>query len=162
MVKFCNFNNIIPGLIFCFTLGALVNFLKDKIILQGRIVILLFAICAITAYLNNKVFLVVFCLTFTYALFWFAYQPYFQEYCITRHGDFSYGIYIYSMPIQQTLMHYFHFKQPWQLTISAFLLSLTIAIFSWRLIERPALRKKRRVHDFLLQLKRKPWLKNSP
>ncbi|AHL76062.1 acetyltransferase [Stutzerimonas stutzeri] len=61
-----------------------------------------------------------------------------------RYGDFSYGIYIYSFPFQQLLMHWL---SP-QLSLPAFMaLSLTgsvmLAILSWHLIESPALRLKR-------------------
>lgn len=61
-----------------------------------------------------------------------------------RHGDFSYGIYIFSFPIQQLLMHWFG---P-QLSLGAFMAislsaSIAIAALSWHFIESPALQLKR-------------------
>jgi peptidoglycan/LPS O-acetylase OafA/YrhL len=61
-----------------------------------------------------------------------------------RYGDFSYGIYIFSFPVQQLLMHWFY---P-QLSLAAFMAlslatSIAIAALSWHLIESPALRLKR-------------------
>lgn len=61
-----------------------------------------------------------------------------------KHGDFSYGIYIFSFPVQQLLMHWF---SP-QLSLGAFMVislsaSIAIAALSWHLIEAPALRLKR-------------------
>ncbi|HCJ30367.1 MAG TPA: acyltransferase [Pseudomonas sp.] len=61
-----------------------------------------------------------------------------------RYGDFSYGIYIFSFPIQQLLMHWF---SP-QLPLGAFMAislagSIAIAALSWHWIESPALRLKR-------------------
>lgn len=53
-------------------------------------------------------------------------------------GDTSYGIYIYSFPIQQTLMYFFKLD-----TALLFMLSLPLSILlgyvSWHLIEKKAL-----------------------
>ncbi|WP_019340684.1 acyltransferase family protein [Stutzerimonas stutzeri] len=61
-----------------------------------------------------------------------------------RYGDFSYGIYIFSFPVQQLLMHWLDPK----LSLPAFMAislaaSIGIAALSWHLIEAPALRLKR-------------------
>ncbi|MFC3607433.1 acyltransferase family protein [Stutzerimonas tarimensis] len=60
-----------------------------------------------------------------------------------KYGDFSYGVYIFSFPAQQLII----FWQP-QLALSTFMVlslvvSLTLAWFSWHLIEAPALALKR-------------------
>lgn len=62
-----------------------------------------------------------------------------------KYGDFSYGIYIFSFPLQQLLMHWLG---PQQLSLPTFMLlslglSIAIAALSWHLIEAPALRLKR-------------------
>lgn len=61
-----------------------------------------------------------------------------------KAGDFSYGLYIFSFPIQQLLMHW----TGGQLGLIAFMAlgftaSLALAVLSWHLIELPALRLKR-------------------
>ncbi|MHB0849822.1 acyltransferase family protein [Stutzerimonas nitrititolerans] len=61
-----------------------------------------------------------------------------------KYGDFSYGIYIFSFPIQQLLMHWLG---P-QLSLGAFMAislsaSIAIAALSWHFIESPALQLKR-------------------
>lgn len=61
-----------------------------------------------------------------------------------RYGDFSYGIYIFSFPLQQLLMLWFG---P-QLSLPVFVLislmiSIAVAALSWHLVESPALRLKR-------------------
>jgi peptidoglycan/LPS O-acetylase OafA/YrhL len=60
-------------------------------------------------------------------------------------GDYSYGIYLYGYPMQQTLIHVF--PGVWN-TAGLFLASGTVvmafAIFSWHTIERPVLRLRRR------------------
>lgn len=54
-------------------------------------------------------------------------------------GDMSYGIYIYSFPIQQILMYFFNFNI-FQLMTSSLLLSMVFGYFSWHLVEKRALR----------------------
>jgi peptidoglycan/LPS O-acetylase OafA/YrhL len=65
---------------------------------------------------------------------------------ITKHGDYSYGIYIYAFPIQQTIVHYYP-----QIGLGFYLLSCTIftllfGALSWHLIEKPSLNFKPRRH----------------
>lgn len=62
---------------------------------------------------------------------------------LKKIGDFSYGLYIYSFPIQQYLEHIFKDKLSF---ISFFCLStfcaLFVSIVSWFLIEKPSLTLK--------------------
>lgn len=62
-----------------------------------------------------------------------------------RHGDFSYGMYLYAFPVQQTLIWFGGAAWPHALYIVAcFLTCLLCAVASWRWIEHPALRLKPR------------------
>jgi peptidoglycan/LPS O-acetylase OafA/YrhL len=64
-----------------------------------------------------------------------------------RYGDFSYGLYIYAFPIQQTLV-YLLGKQnisPVQLFFAAQVLALGCAFLSWHFVEKPALQLKHRL-----------------
>jgi len=60
-------------------------------------------------------------------------------------GDMSYGIYIYSFPIQQTLMYYFEFNT-YQLMASSLVGSIFCGYFSWHLIEKRALKYKNKIN----------------
>lgn len=58
-------------------------------------------------------------------------------------GDYSYGIYIYHYPIQQTCLHLsIATTSAWLFSITTFILALMVAILSWRFVENPALRQK--------------------
>jgi peptidoglycan/LPS O-acetylase OafA/YrhL len=61
-----------------------------------------------------------------------------------RHGDFSYGTYLYAFPIQQTCVHFLPWLGPASLFFVALPLTLVAAALSWHLVEKPALRLKKR------------------
>lgn len=69
-------------------------------------------------------------------------------YCIPWHGfnrfgDYSYGIYLWGFPMQQVIAHHFPTLSPIRNALLAFPLALLLAIFSWTMIESPALRLKK-------------------
>jgi peptidoglycan/LPS O-acetylase OafA/YrhL len=57
-------------------------------------------------------------------------------------GDMSYGIYIYSFPIEQTFMYYFKFNI-YELMISSLVVSIIFGYLSWHFIEKKALKYKK-------------------
>jgi len=60
-------------------------------------------------------------------------------------GDYSYGIYLFNFPIQQTVVHFFpDVKEWWLLLLISLPLTILFAAASWRLVEKPALQLKRR------------------
>ncbi len=63
-------------------------------------------------------------------------------------GDYSYGIYLYAMPVQQSFAYAFPQLRQWYWNI-LFALPVTIALamFSWSRIEKPALRLRKRLSD---------------
>ncbi|HEY3347065.1 MAG TPA: acyltransferase, partial [Nitrospirota bacterium] len=78
----------------------------------------------------------------TYSVLYFAYSK-IPLNNFGRYGDFSYGMYIFAFPVQQTILYYW----PNRLTNSsffaiAFSMTLVIALLSWHLIEKPSLKMK--------------------
>jgi peptidoglycan/LPS O-acetylase OafA/YrhL len=62
-----------------------------------------------------------------------------------RGTDYSYGVYIYAFPIQQTVALFMPRPMDWKLNLAVALpITLACAAASWHLIERPALALKRR------------------
>jgi peptidoglycan/LPS O-acetylase OafA/YrhL len=60
-----------------------------------------------------------------------------------KYGDFSYGVYLYAFPVQQTLS-YFGITTWWLHLLISAVVTLLLAVLSWKFIEFPALRMKRR------------------
>ena len=81
-----------------------------------------------------------FVLTLSYGTFLLAYLPdgWVREY--NRLGDYSYGVYIYAWPVQQTVVHYFGPMSPGQNILITVPIVLVLAWLSWNLVEKPALR----------------------
>lgn len=61
-----------------------------------------------------------------------------------KYGDFSYGIYIYAWPVQQTVAMLYKFE-PADYTYflaTSFVITFFVAIISWHLVEQPSLKLK--------------------
>ncbi|GAB3236223.1 acyltransferase [Algoriphagus aestuariicola] len=79
----------------------------------------------------------------TYLLFYCAYHPKVLFPKFAKHGDFSYGIYLYGWPLQQLIMLYWgEYLTP--LTFFALVMPVVLifAVASWNLVEKPALKLK--------------------
>ena len=60
-------------------------------------------------------------------------------------GDYSYGIYIYAFPTQQTMMHFIPDASVATLATLAGLITIVLAVFSWHFVEKHALKEKSRI-----------------
>ncbi|MEO8345820.1 MAG: acyltransferase [Betaproteobacteria bacterium] len=80
----------------------------------------------------------------TYLVLVLAYHPRLQWRAFNHFGDYSYGVYVYSFPIQQTLVERLPGINPMPLFSLAMLLTLALAALSWHGLEAPALRLKSR------------------
>jgi peptidoglycan/LPS O-acetylase OafA/YrhL len=56
-----------------------------------------------------------------------------------RLGDYSYGIYIYAFPVQQSLMHAWPRSTPIDMFWEAMAVTVILAVLSWHFVEKPAL-----------------------
>src|SRR5205823_1760511 len=80
----------------------------------------------------------------TYALLMLAYHPALQWRAFNGLGDYSYGLYVYSFPIQQTIVYVMPEVSPLLLFALAMLLTLAVAALSWHMVEKPLLGLKSR------------------
>jgi peptidoglycan/LPS O-acetylase OafA/YrhL len=129
----------IPRLFAYYLLGMSVYLYSDKIRMSPRIAILCgLAICATFVFGG---FTDILPIAGTYLLFWFAFGRIGPISKFERFGDFSYGTYLYGLPVTYIVLRYAHLTGE-LLALTAFACTLPIAIASWFLIERPALSLK--------------------
>lgn len=61
---------------------------------------------------------------------------------VAKHGDFSYGVYIYHFPVVQSLVWLGYFERnAWASVLLAGIITGCLAFLSWRLVEKPFLKK---------------------
>jgi peptidoglycan/LPS O-acetylase OafA/YrhL len=79
----------------------------------------------------------------SYLIIYFAYLPIWRLSEFSKYGDFSYGMYIFAFPVQQTITYLNGGKMSATINIIyAFFITLILAICSWHLIEKKALKLK--------------------
>ena len=77
-----------------------------------------------------------------YVVFFLAYVPSGGIRAFNRLGDYSYGIYIYAFPVQQSLAFLFPGISIGAMFLSSFLATVGLAVASWHGVEKRALRFK--------------------
>lgn len=127
------------GLFFYF--GAAIYFYQNQISWDGRIALLL---AASVLALGSSAWFVVHMLTLPYLVIYLAYARLPKVAHFGKHGDFSYGMYIFGFPVQQPIIHWFGADINLAVfALSSMAVTLCFAMLSWRLVEAPALRLKR-------------------
>lgn len=138
---------VFPAFFYMFFTGAAYYVMRDRIVLSLRIFLL--AVTILLASLFNKhTFFVAYLVTVPYLLFYLAYVPGGWVRRYNHLGDYSYGLYIYAFPVQQTVVALNGGISVLMLGLAALPPALLLAILSWHLIEKKALRLKDRVSRF--------------
>ncbi|MGI4791709.1 MAG: acyltransferase family protein [Janthinobacterium lividum] len=127
----------------CFLSGMTFLLYRDKIPYSRPLLIIALAGIGLGADFGNWWGLAV--PTFgAYLLFWTAFRPVSALAHFAKHGDFSYGVYLFAYPVQQTLICYFQpHLTPSRLLCLAYPMTLLLAVLSWHFVEKPALRFKK-------------------
>lgn len=126
------------GLVFCFLVGSL-YFRISKILPYSKI---LFAISIagwiLLLNIDGGSYLALLCIVYA-TIFIGCTKITLPR--IFRTGDYSYGVYLYGFPIQQTLVYAFTFTHKWYILFATSApLTLIVAMISWHAIEKPALK----------------------
>ena len=133
--------NYYAQLIFMFSMGAMFYLLRNRIVLSKKLFFLLAAGLALST-LNQHVFFVFYSAILAYLVLFLAYVPAGLIRRYNRAGDYSYGIYLYAFPLQQSIAA----MVPEISTLSMLGLSavtaILLAILSWHLLEQRVLRLK--------------------
>jgi peptidoglycan/LPS O-acetylase OafA/YrhL len=126
---------------FMFFAGATFCVLKEHVVLSRSLFWLILIVLFFSLW-QERVFSAVYTLSIAYLVLFFAYVPsgYIRKYNML--GDYSYGMYIYAYPVQQSVAA----LMPGVSVVSMILLAagptIVLAVMSWHLLERRALALK--------------------
>ncbi|MFH0784234.1 MAG: acyltransferase [Pseudomonadota bacterium] len=139
-------DNNVDSVLFCFLIGVLFYANRRQIFISFRIAAGVFFLTLLSVRYDYYTFVTV-QICIAYLVFVLAYHERLQ-FPIFRHADYSYGLYIYAFPIQQTLAGLNVTKNFSFYILLCFAVTLPFAIFSWYVIERPSLRLKSAIRKF--------------
>jgi peptidoglycan/LPS O-acetylase OafA/YrhL len=130
-------------LIACFLAGMTAYLYRDRIVYSPRLALGLAIALVALVIVKPQYAQAVSPLAGAYVLMFLAFTPSIKFHNWAKHGDISYGIYLYAFPIQQLILL---FMRPHLtvalLTLIAYPLTIIAAALSWKLVEQPALRLK--------------------
>lgn len=129
--------HVLAKLSFPFALGMAAYAWRERLVLDGRFALLLWALCVPAWF--TPLFTQVFIAAIAYASLWLAYVPKGAMLAYNRLGDYSYGVYLYAFPVQQLMAHLVP-GQGWAMNIALSLpVTLGCAVVSWHALEKGAL-----------------------
>lgn len=121
-----------------FFLGSTFYVFKDKIPINGYVALLFFI--AIVTTIKSSIGAILYTLLTPYLVFYISKLKIPTLANFGKHGDFSYGIYIYAFPVQQSVIYFLGEKiSIGFFTLISFSITVVLAIISWKLVEAPAL-----------------------
>ena len=126
---------------YMFFAGAVLYLCKEKIRLSSTIATGFCALLVCAAF-RRPVFDLSYLILFPYVVLAAAFLPSGSIRKFNQAGDYSYGIYIYSFPIQQLLVLKLAIGAPAIMFSVSFILTMILAFFSWHWIEQPFLAAK--------------------
>ena len=125
-----------------FSSGTLLYLYREHIVMSPLHLAGALALLVLSAG-HAMAFGLVYALALPYVMLCAAYLPRGAILQYNRLGDYSYGVYIYAYPVQQTLMHLQPGLGPIGLFAASMAVTLALAVLSWHLIEKPAMRLAR-------------------
>lgn len=127
--------NNFSRLFFMFFCGAAYYVLRRRIAVSHRVFLLFLALLLLSS-VNRDLFYIVYLLVIAYLLFYLAYVPAGPVRLYNRLGDYSYGIYIYAFPIQQSVAALLPGVSVSRMMLISAGVTIPLAILSWHLLER--------------------------
>jgi peptidoglycan/LPS O-acetylase OafA/YrhL len=124
-----------------FFIGTACYIFKDKLILsKSFFYVALFALLLST--IHTDMFFIIYNICIFYVVFYIAYIPKGGIRKFNQYGDYSYGIYIYAWPVQQSVVALIPNINVLELCVYSFAVTLLLSYFSWNYIEKKALKFK--------------------
>lgn len=127
-----------------FFIGCAFFLWREKICISSKWTFLSI-IVLLAALIHNDLFFVVYTLTLPLILFFLAYIPSGRIRKYNQCGDYSYGMYIYAYPVQQSVVELFPGISVLGMFVVSFFVTLFLSIISWHLVEKRFLKLKKYV-----------------
>ncbi|MHB8622289.1 MAG: acyltransferase family protein [Sulfuricaulis sp.] len=131
--------NYFAWLFFMFFTGAAFYVLKEQVTLSRSLFWLFVIALLASAVVNKSFFFIVYVFTIAYILLYIAYIPSGLIRKYNQVGDYSYGVYIYAFPIQQSVAALVPGVSVLSMLLISAAVTLLLAALSWHLLERHAL-----------------------
>jgi peptidoglycan/LPS O-acetylase OafA/YrhL len=128
-------------LVACFFAGGALYALRRRVPCRTDLAALAVAVLLVASLVGGL--RLVFPIAGAYLLLWVACCPWVRLQRFGARGDFSYGLYVFAYPIQQSLVQIGTLSLP-LLFGASFAATLALAALSWRFVEAPALALKPR------------------
>jgi len=124
-----------------FFVGAAFYIYRSYILLSSWLFLFAIVILSLSS-INNDLFFIIYSILLPYLIFYIAYIPAGRVRKYNEVGDYSYGMYIYAFPVQQSVAAMIPNVSFVNMMAIAFGITLILAIFSWHLIEKKFLKMK--------------------
>lgn len=126
-----------------FSAGMLLYSMREYVILDKHIA--MFSIIALSVFVLNGIYDVPFAIFGSYLIMYFSFSEKIKLSGFSKYGDFSYGIYIYGFPVQQTVVYLFGgTMNPYLNTLISYPIVLVLSVLSWYLVEKPCIQLKKK------------------
>ena len=99
-----------------------------------------FALVVAATQIGTPTFPLLYALCLTTLFVWIAFGQ--QFHWVDKH-DYSYGIYLYGWPVQQTFVHFYPEMTPHQNMLASMAVATLLGALSWHYVEAPMLKLKR-------------------
>jgi len=126
---------------YMFVAGSAIFVLGDRIRVSSKAVPVLLGVLLLSI-VDRQLTFVTYLIAMPFLILNLAYLPGRAALRFNAFGDYSYGVYIYAFPIQQTLIALEPEIALSKLTFVAVALTSGMAAFSWHFVEKPALAHK--------------------
>lgn len=124
-----------------FFVGAAIYIFREYILLSSRVFLLVVAALLLSV-MNKDLFFITYSVSLPYLIFYLAYIPAGIIRNYNKVGDYSYGMYIYAFPVQQSVAAIFPEISVTAMLFIAFGITFILAFLSWHLVENKFLKMK--------------------
>jgi peptidoglycan/LPS O-acetylase OafA/YrhL/predicted O-methyltransferase YrrM len=128
-----------------FVIAATLFSLRRWVVMRWEVAVLAVTTFGITIVMGGSAPLIAAVALGPYLVLYLAYKRSTIFRLPSSFGDYSYGIYIYAFPVQQTISFLLHPTSGWLMFAIAMPITAVAAVLSWHWIERPSLNIKSRL-----------------